>query len=266
MTADVGSLLERIDDALTEAETLFERFDRSDIRADSKVNGDPVTDLDIAIDATLREVLVGTGEGWLSEETADDLDRLERELVWIVDPLDGTREFVDGLPEYATSIAAVVNGRPVAGGITNPAAGLRIIGAEGMGVRCNGDLVTSWPNPSSIEDFDILASRSEHGRGTWETVSERGLDVIPMGSVAYKFARVAAGLNTITWTPVPKHEWDIAGGAALIAASGGQVLGLSGETFSFNRVSPWLPGAIAMPPGLERHLDDVLKLVAGQLG
>lgn len=96
-------------------------------------------------------------------------------------------------------------------------------------------------------------------------VEGRGMDVIPMGSVAYKFARVAAGLNTITWTPVPKHEWDIAGGAALIAASGGQVLGLTGEPLTFNRASPWLPGAIAVPPGLDRHLEEVLNLVALQL-
>lgn len=266
MTADVPSLLERIDRALAEAETLFEKFSNAEVRATSKVNGDPVTDLDVAIDARLREVLLGADEGWLSEETADDSDRLNRDLVWIVDPLDGTREFVDGLPEYCTSIAAVVDGRPVAGGVTNPAANLRILGADGMGVICNGDPVTTWPNPSSIADFDILASRSEHGRGTWSAIEDMGLDVIPMGSVAYKLARVAAGLNTITWTPVPKHEWDIAGGAALISASGGQVVGLSGEPLSFNQATAWLPGAIAIPPGLDQHLEDVLNLVALQLG
>lgn len=266
MTADVIYLLERIDRALVEAEALFEKFADGDVRATSKLNGDPVTDLDVAIDAKLRQVLLRTGEGWLSEETADDSDRLDKGLVWIVDPLDGTREFVDGLPEYCTSIAAVVDGRPVAGGVTNPAANLRILGAEGFGVSCNGEPVTNWPNPSSISDFDILASRSEHGRGTWSAIEGLGLEVIPMGSVAYKLARVAAGLNTITWTPVPKHEWDVAGGAALISASGGKVVGLSGEPLSFNQVTPWLSGAIALPPGLDHHLEDVLSLVATQLG
>jgi myo-inositol-1(or 4)-monophosphatase len=76
---------------------------------------------------------------------------------------------------------------------------------------------------------------------------------------------VAAGLDYLTWTPVPKHEWDVAGGAALMAAAGGKTLGLDGGPLVFNQERPWLSGVIALPLGLESHLSRILSLVETQL-
>ncbi|MEA3501948.1 MAG: inositol monophosphatase family protein [Actinomycetota bacterium] len=73
-------------------------------------------------------MLLTNDEGWLSEETTDDLGRLERSRVWIVDPIDGTREFIEGIPEWCVSIGLTVDGHPVTGGILNPATGERIVG------------------------------------------------------------------------------------------------------------------------------------------
>lgn len=251
-------LIQRIDAALDQAAQVFSRFDRSKVSELTKSGGDPVTEADYALDRVLRETLLGPSEGWLSEETADDANRLERDLVWIVDPLDGTREFIDGLPEFCTSIAAVCNGQPLAGGILNPAADLRIVGAVGVGATVNGEPV----KPASNQN--VLASRSEWNRGTWEVVEASGLEVVPMGSVAYKFARVAAGLDFTTWTPVPKHEWDVAGGAALLLSIGGSALGLDGQALQFNQPRPWMPGAIAIPPWLGNRQESIEKLIAAQ--
>ena len=228
-----------------------------------KSGGDPVTEADLVLDRSLRQELQRAGEGWLSEETADDLSRLDCDLVWIVDPLDGTREFIDGLPEFCTSIAAVADGVPVVGGVVNPAAGVNVIGGSGLGLTCNGVQVEPVESPP-LHETTVLASRSEVNRGQWEVVESVGITVVPMGSVAYKMARVAAGLDEATWTPVPKHEWDVAGGAALLRAIGGTTVGLDGREIRFNRQSPWISGAIAVPPGFEANLEEVIELTGRQ--
>lgn len=228
----------------------------------SKAGGDPLTSADLELDRILRLTLLRDGEGWLSEETADDPNRLDKDLVWIVDPLDGTREFIDGLPEFCTSIAAVVDGWPVAGGIVNPEADLKIVGGPGFGVVCNGRVA----GPGSAKpQHSVLASRSEWKRGTWSVVEDAGWEVIPMGSVAYKLARVAAGLDAATWTPVPKHEWDVAAGSALLAGIGGALLSIEDwMPVRFNRERPWLPGAVAMTPPLRGEESAIHSLIRQQ--
>jgi myo-inositol-1(or 4)-monophosphatase len=262
---DPDHLIRRIGKALSAAADVLRRFDRGTVEEQRKTGGDPVTEADLAVDAELRRILLASGEGWLSEESADDVTRRDKSLVWIVDPLDGTREFIDGLPEFCTSVAAVVDGVPVAGGIVNVAAGIEVIGAAGVGVFSNGRPVPSPPIPR-LENIRVLASRSEVKRGQWTVVESDGVAVEPMGSVAYKLGRVAAGLDHITWTPVPKHEWDVAGGAALIAAAGGSVLGLDANTLVFNQDHPWFSGVIGLGRGMEGHLDWVRALISKQLG
>src|SRR5580658_5932043 len=108
--------LERIHSALEAAREVLNRFTPGAIETEYKAGHDPVTEADRAVDAVLRKTLLRDGEGWLSEESADDLSRLDKSRVWVVDPLDGTREFVMGLPEFCVSIGFVENGKPVAGG------------------------------------------------------------------------------------------------------------------------------------------------------
>src|SRR5215469_3486318 len=112
-TANHSEVLERIGAALNEAKAIFARFTPGEIAAEYKVGHDPVTEADRAIVAALRQELLREGEGWLSEESVDDFTRLERSRVWVVDPLDGTREFIAGIPEFCASVALVEDGRPV---------------------------------------------------------------------------------------------------------------------------------------------------------
>src|SRR5438270_6367663 len=123
-----SSVLERIEAALAASREIFARFTPGKIEAEYKSGHDPVTEADRALDAALRQNLLREGEGWLSEESADDLSRLQRERVWVVDPLDGTREFVQGIPEFCVSIAMVERGQPVAAGICNPATSETFVG------------------------------------------------------------------------------------------------------------------------------------------
>jgi len=119
------------------------------------------------VDAVLRQNLLRAGEGWLSEESVDDPSRLDKSRVWVVDPLDGTREFVAGIPEFCVSIGFVENGRPVAGGICNPATKETIIGSVETGVLYNGK--PARPSQRTVlQGALILASRSEVKRGEWQ--------------------------------------------------------------------------------------------------
>ena len=96
MTSSYADILQRIQAALDAARAVFARFTPGAIETEYKIGHDPVTEADRAVDAVLRQNLLREGEGWLSEETADNPSRLDKERVWIVDPLDGTREFVAG--------------------------------------------------------------------------------------------------------------------------------------------------------------------------
>lgn len=251
--------------ALTTAEAILAGYPPDRVAESRKVGGDPVTEVDYEIDNALRTVLQRPGEGWLSEETVDDQARLEHRMVWVVDPLDGTREFIDGLPEFSVSIAAVVDGAAIVGGVTNPAANIRVTGAIGVGVHLNGETALKRPLVASLTDMTVLASRSEWKRGIWEPVTSSGMNVVPMGSVAYKLARVAAGLDDATWTPVPKNEWDVAAGTALVTASDGVVVDLAGAPLQFNRQNTLLEGVVAAGAGARDHVEPILSLAARQL-
>lgn len=253
----------RIENALDAALSTLARYIDATVNVEYKGQGDPVTEADRAVNLVLREALVRGDEGWFSEETVDDFVRLEKERVWIVDPLDGTREFVAGIPEWCISVALAENGKLVAGGICNPATREVFLGSVRNGLTYNGQPRRA-SDRQNLEGATILASRSEVKRGEWERFRGQPFEIRPTGSVAYKLALVAAGLADATWTLCPKHEWDIAGGVALVHAGCGSVRTVDGSPLSFNNKQSLLPGLSACGPSLRASitalLDEVLPV------
>jgi myo-inositol-1(or 4)-monophosphatase len=248
-----AEILERIHAAIEATRPVFARFTPGAIETEYKIGHDPVTEADRALDAVLHKELLREGEGWLSEESVDDPIRLQRSRVWVVDPLDGTREFVKGIPEFCVSIGFVENGRPVAGGIFNPATDETFLGSIDSGVTYNGKTA----QPSQRKNLDgalVLASRSEVQRGEWKAFENSSLKIRPMGSVAYKLALVSAGLADVTFTLTPKNEWDVVGGTALVQAAGGFVSTLEKTRLTANRRDPLLSGLLASAPFLKEEL------------
>jgi myo-inositol-1(or 4)-monophosphatase len=241
---DYIDTLNHIEEALEQSDAILQDFVAGKTEVFRKSGGDPVTAADHAVNDLLRSFLPRDGEGWLSEETTDDLRRLEYERVWVVDPLDGTKEFVAGIPEWCVSIAFVEKGQAVVGGILNPQTREKFLGASGLGVTLNGE-PAGLSTRTSLEGGLVLASRSEVNRGEWERFMGTSYKIQAMGSVAYKLARVSAGLADATWTLVPKHEWDVAAGAALVLAAGGMVYSPEGCSVSFNNENPKLTGFVA---------------------
>jgi myo-inositol-1(or 4)-monophosphatase len=243
--ADLSAALARIRAGLDAALEILHGFRARLVPAEAKSGGrGPVTEADLAVDRALASILPREGEGWLSEESQDDASRLSRHRVWAVDPLDGTKEFVEGIPEWCVSVGLVEHGRAVAGGIANPATGEVVLGALGHGVTYNGR-PACVTRRKDVAGAVVLASRSEVSRGDWDRYRGAPFTVKPMGSIAYKMA-----LADATWTLAPKHEWDVAAGVALVLAAGGRVRTLDGSPLVFNQPRPWLSGLAAYPESL----------------
>jgi len=253
-----ADILQRIEAALDAARAVFARFTPGAIETEYKIGHDPVTEADRAVDAVLRQNLLREGEGWLSEESVDDVSRLSKRRVWVVDPLDGTREFVAGIPEFCVSIGFVEDGRPVAGGICNPVTNETIIGSVDSGVLYNGKPARPSQR-AAMQGSLILASRSEVKRGEWQQFQSGDYQIRPMGSVAYKLALVAAGKADITFTLTPKNEWDVAAGAALVESAGGFVATLDKTPLRCNNRNPLLAGLMASGPLLKEGLLSALQ-------
>lgn len=249
----------RIKEALEKAVAALIPFVSGNVKADQKSDDrGPVTEADRAVNRVLHEALLRDGEGWLSEETIDDPERLNKSHVWVVDPLDGTKEFVAGIPEWCISIAMVEDGRAIAGGICNPATKEIFLGSRETGITYNGCSAQA-SRKSSLDGAMVLASRSEVRRGDWACFDDSPFIFRPMGSVAYKMALIASGLADATWTLTPKNEWDIAAGVALVEAAGGVVQFLPDARPAFNNKSTLLPGLFACGPLLSSPINTLLR-------
>ena len=253
--------LQRIQDALEAASASAKQFVPGSFSVRDKGGRNVVTQVDLKVSKVLREILLQQGEGWLSEEDVDDQARLAKQIVWVVDPLDGTREFVDGIPEWCISIGLVIDGTAVAGGVCNPATNELFLGALGSGITYNGRPA----EPSKKTNLDgalVLASRQEYKRGEWAQFEGKGFSVRKTGSVAYKLALVSAGLADATWTLSPKHEWDVAAGVALVNSAGGTVACTRNAKLQFNQSATLLPGLIASGGGIWSQVLQVIDAVA----
>jgi len=209
----------------------------------TKIGDDPVTVADLAADASLKKGLLAAfpETGWLSEETVDNPARLQKELVWIVDPIDGTREFAAGIPEYAVSVALVQNGNPVVAAVYNPPKDELYTARAGKGawlngVRLSGDRAVSDPPV-------MLASRSEVKRGEWAQFDDL-VQIHICGSIAYKLALIAGGEADGTFSLGPKNEWDIAAGVLLVQETGGVATDKTGKAFRFNSPKTLVNGIV----------------------
>lgn len=244
--------------ALAAGEILERHYRERKFQIDQKGKDNPVTSADFEADRKIKDLLHGgfPDYGWLSEETADSADRLGRERVWIVDPLDGTKEFIQGVPEFVVAIALVEAGAPVVGVTYNPIKHELFDSAHGGGCHLDGREVRV-SRTRTLAHATVLASRSESRRGEWQAYAGK-LVVRPTGSVAYKLALVAAGRADATFTRSPKSEWDVASGAALILEAGGRMTDIDGAELHFNRASVRLKGFVASNGLLHEELEGLL--------
>jgi len=217
---------------------------RGDFKYWDKTPGSPVCDIDLAADALLRERLMAIDPeaGWLSEETADSAERLNCVRVWVVDPIDGTRDYVRGREGWAVSIALVEGGRPLIGVLDAPARGQHWRAQAGQGATLNGAPVRASDRlalPGARVPADVLA------RGDADLVT-----VGKPNSIALRIAMVAAGeadlLATLRWG----FEWDIAAAALIAQEAGATVTDALGRPLRYNSTRGEQFGVLATAPAI----------------
>jgi myo-inositol-1(or 4)-monophosphatase len=221
---------------------------------DYKGKDSPVTIADRDANHKIHEIIQGEfpHDGWLSEETVDSPERLSCRRVWVVDPMDGTKEFIQKIPELAVSIALVEDGSPVVGVAYNPIHDQLCWAVRGQGAWSNDRRLQVSP-ATQLQDATILASRSETQRGEWEKFSSQ-FRIQQTGSAAYKMALIAIGDADATFTLVPKNEWDICAGVLLVEEAGGTVSHLDGRPLRFNQAKTLLQGLVASNGRLHSQL------------
>ena len=234
---------------------------RTDPEVRHKGPDQPVTDADIEADAVLRERLTAERPdyGWLSEESVDRPERLERARVWIVDPVDGTRSFIAGYREFAVSVALAEAGTPVVGVVYNPARGHAVwattgggaFSAEGWLGGTDGTRLELSPE-AETPGTTLLASRSERRDGEFEPF-EGAWEIREVGSTAWKLAGTALGRGAYI-SRGPKSEWDVAAGVLIVGEAGGLVTDLDGHAITFNRREPYVHGVVAGRPDAHARL------------
>jgi myo-inositol-1(or 4)-monophosphatase len=247
-------LARRISDIAAEAGRIAMASWRGDFDHWEKSPGNPVSAVDMEIDALLRKRLseVDSDAGWLSEETADNADRLSCDRVWVVDPIDGTRDFVRGRRGWAISIALVEYGRAIVGVLDAPARGEHWRAQIGLGAFRN--------------DVRLVASTRDTLAGARvpaDTLPKGDLDLVCVekpNSIALRIALVAAGdadlLASLRWG----FEWDIAAAALIAQEAGATVTDACGGILSYNTVKGEAFGVLATAP--EIHAAAVERLAS----
>ncbi|WP_137680417.1 3'(2'),5'-bisphosphate nucleotidase CysQ [Aurantiacibacter suaedae] len=223
-----------------------------DLSSWDKLPGNPVSEADLAVDAFLKRELgkLLPAAGWLSEETVDSEQRLDRDLIWLVDPIDGTRDFIRGRTGWAVSVALISAGRPLIGMLAAPARGEVWTAAAGKGAWRNGE--------------KLVASRCTRFAGARVPADslereDRDLTMVDKpNSIALRIAMVGASEADLVATLRWGYEWDIAAATLIAREAGAQVSDAFGQPLVFNRRDPRAFGLLVSAPAI--HKDAVARL------
>ncbi len=231
-----------------------------------KRDASPVSEADLEANEILRKHLMGPDRrdyGWLSEESPDDAYRLAAPRTWIVDPIDGTRAFLEQRPEFTVCVALVEDGQAHAAAVFNPVTGEFFDAVRDQGARLNGKLITTR-GTTTLEGCRVLsAARLVHERH-WPMPWPR-IEFGYRNSTAYRMALVANGTYDAALALIRKPDWDVAPGALIVAEAGGRVSDHHGTPFIFNQKAPMQRALVCSAPGLHQPLLDRLAHLPADL-
>jgi len=248
---------------LKAGEIAMGKFGSGEFKSWLKDGNEPVTEIDLEVNKSLKEMLIGARPdyGWLSEESTDDKARLKKEFVWVVDPIDGTRAYINGTADFSISVALLENNIPVLGVIFAPALEKFYEAAKGSGCFLNGEKV----EVSRAKNLAGMRLQSDPGyigntprwHHPWPDIN-----VSKFQSFALRLAAFSAGEADAVLAARPKSEWDIAAGSILIAEAGGILCDQNGEPFAFNQEFTRLHQIVAVTSPLK---EEFLKIVNARI-
>jgi myo-inositol-1(or 4)-monophosphatase len=239
-----------IEAAAREVGLVARRLKAEGLKVWSKDGGSPVTNADIAVDDLLRERLGAARPdyGWLSEETADDSDRMTRARLFVVDPIDGTAAFLKQKPWWAVSIAVVEDGRPVAGVVHAPDLDETFIALAGGGALLNGAPIAASAT-GAVEGCAMLGDKPMFGHPAWPTPWPE-MRIETRNSIAYRMCLVADGRFDAAIALTSKSEWDLAAADLICRESGAVVTDHRGRGYHYNQPDPRAPSLVCAAPAL----------------
>lgn len=257
---DLAADLALLTDAAQEAaEAAMRHFGKSALQVWDK-GGSPVSEGDFAADKVLRARLLGARPdyGWMSEESDDPQSRRGARRVWIVDPIDGTRNYVSGHKDFGVCAALVEDGRPVLGVIAAPARRELYVARKGAGAFLNGERVALAARSVDLDSARILGPGSLTAWQWWKP--ERRLKTKPsyMGSLALRLCMVGLGRYDATIVVNSFHEWDVAAAEVFAVEAGARVVDFQGRGEPYNQPSAARPNMIAASPALTEEILDRL--------
>jgi myo-inositol-1(or 4)-monophosphatase len=246
LTRDATLLQDTVRDAGALAQSMF----RTELKTWTKGGSSPVSEADIAVNDLLEARLRGATPdyGWLSEESADDSTRLSRRLTWIVDPIDGTRNYLGGHDEWCVSVALVEGASPVLAVVFAPTSDEFFFAARGQGTTLNGKQVTA--TAGSALDFSRIAGP----KPMVERLNTLGGDIKlhpRIGSLALRLCRVAHGGLDAAFAGGNSHDWDLAAADLIVQEADGRMSDLSGEPILYNRRE--VTHGVLVAAGRDRH-------------
>ena len=241
-----AELLDAVSAIAAEAGARAMRSWRGEFDRWNKAGGSPVSEVDLAVDAFLRERLTALAPdaGWLSEETADAPDRLAKRRVWVVDPIDGTRDFVRGRDGWCVSVALVEDGRATVGVLDASARRQVWRAGEGLGAWLGTERLRAGAR-TRLAGARIPAVALPKADQLFSTVTQPN-------SIALRIAMVAADEADLVATLRWGHEWDIAAAALIASEAGARVTDAFGLPLQFNKPSPQAFGVLASASTLHR--------------
>lgn len=228
----IGDLQLIVDAARRAGEITMEYFGK-DPEVWMKDGDSPVSEADHAADQYLNKELLKARPdyGWLSEETTDNSDRLDRTRVFVVDPIDGTRGFIKGMKRWCVSIAIVEDGKPVCGVLECPALGETYTASRGGGAWLNDVRIVpgQLASPLRISGPKVLV-------GKLAEIADQKIEDVPfIPSLAYRMAMVANGQLDGTFARANSHDWDIAAADLILREAGAGLSNLDGDEIVYNR-------------------------------
>jgi len=253
---DHGLQAERLVTALREAGSVALKFSGSHLRTWTKGKDSPVSEADIAVDKLLRERLTQPGIGWLSEESVDDRARLSSPRVFIVDPIDGTRAYIAGKPDWSICAALVENGRPVAAAVFAPVTGEMFAAVKGRGTTRNGKPV------AARDGHDLRGARIAGPKSFLERLAASSPGLVPVPkihSLALRLTRVAQGEIDIAMASINGRDWDLAAADLLVHEARGAMTDIAGEPLVYNLHDPVHGALLAAGPDRHRAMLDLVR-------
>ncbi len=237
-----------------------EAYNKQDDEIWDKGSGHLVTETDIAVNDYLSDVLTKARPdyGWLSEETKDDHSRHACPRTFVVDPIDGTRAFIDRTPNFAVSVAVIESGRPIAAALYNPLRKELYLATLGGGATLNGQQI-KVSNRKDLEGAHMVGYPRKFRKLGWPE-----MNVTVANSMAYRVALVASGQADATVSFTPKSDWDLAAAELIAIEAGAEICNLRGEPFRYDRKSTSEFGVICAGPDLQALLLERVSPVVQQ--